>query len=149
MEKSDIEVDTTQTVYSTECNWVQDIPIQPINDFEKEMLKGTKTAEELLEEEKKEAETPIEISEEEKQKQIKKDYINKIKVLSLDKLGLFPLANPSTFPLVLKEKVMKTMKETIDKYGSNEEELTKDFNQVCLDKLFNDSVDYSKFPIYK
>ena len=40
MENSNIIVDTSKTVYSNECNWVQDIPIQPINAFEKEMLKN-------------------------------------------------------------------------------------------------------------
>ena len=116
METNNIEIDTTNTIYSNECNWIQDIPVQPINEIEKEMLKNTKNPTELLDEEKKEQEEPEIISEEQKEKQFKKDYINKIKVISLDKLGLFPLANPSGFPKRLKDKVIETMQESIDYY---------------------------------
>jgi len=153
----------TTHIETTECNWIQDIPLQPINEFEKEMLSNTKSAEELLKEEQEEI--PEQLTDEEIFNNSKKEYINKIKVVALDKLGIFPLSNPSTFPLRLKTKVQEQMEQLIKHYGipelitygTNEnkqmlvipEELTKDFNNVCVDKIFVDNVDYSKFPIYK
>ena len=138
-------INVAETLYSTECNWVQDIPYTPINDYEKDMLKGTKNVDELLNEEK---EATGEVCEEEALKQFKKDYINKIKVISLDKLSLYPLANPSTFPPTLKNSVREMMEENLNFYGEDYDRLTTDFNRVCMDRLFTPDADYTKYPIY-
>lgn len=135
-----------ETLYSTECNWVQDIPYTPINDYEKDMLKGTKNVDELLNEEKEDV--TKEATEEEALKQFKKDYINMIKVISLDKLSLYPLANPSAFPPTLKNKTMEMMEENLNFYGEDYARLTADFNRVCMDRLFTPDADYTKYPIY-
>lgn len=128
---------------TTECNWIKDVPYTPINDYEKEMLKTSKTAEQLLEEEAKE-----EANKTEDIKQIKRNYINKIKIIALNNLNLYPLTNPSTLPSVLKHKVMVEMEKLINYYGIDETLLTNDFNAVCLEKLFTQDTDYSTFPIY-
>jgi hypothetical protein len=145
-EQAEVAVD--QVHYSTECNWVQDIPVREINDYEKDMLKNTKNAQELLAQEEYEKNNPPKVTEEEKQEQFKRNYINKVKVIALDSLGLYPIANPSNFPDKLKQKVIETMRDVINLYGDDEAAITKAFNDVCIDKIFNKSVDYTKFPIY-
>ena len=142
-----VEVDTSKTLYSTECNWIQDIPCLPINDYEKDMLKNTKNTEMLLEEESKEE--PVKLTDEEKEKQQRKDFINKVKVIALANLGLYPLSNPSTFPRELKNKTIITMENVIKRFNGNEEELNKEFSQVCIDKLFAHDCDYTKYPVFK
>ena len=131
---------------TTECNWIKNVPYTPINEYEKEMLKTSKTAEQLLEEEAKEK--TMEQNTEELQ-QIKKNYINKIKIIALSNLALYPLSNPSTFPTLLKNKVINEMKNLIEYYNVDEELLTNDFNNVCLEKIFTQDIDYSTFPVYK
>lgn len=123
---------------------IPDIEPQPINQFERDMLKGTKDVKTLLQEESEEKEP--ELSEEEKEKIRRKAYVDMIKVVAFDKLNLPLLTNPSLLPKKKKDKVMETMYSIMEELA--EEELRKEFNRVCQDKLFDSSVDYSQFPVY-
>ena len=124
---------------------IPDFEPQPLTEFEKSLLKGTKNTEELLKEEAEEKEP--EMSEEEKEKQRRKAYIDMLKVIALDKLDLPILTNPGCLPKRKKEKVMETMYSIMAELA--EEEMKKEFQRVCHEKLFVDAVDYSQFPIYK
>jgi hypothetical protein len=132
--------------YKSDIKWIEPQELKPLSEYEKNMLKGTINASELLEKEKKEQEEKVEISEEEKEKQMKRDYINKLKVVALDKIGKYPLDNPSYFTIRDKKKLLETM-ETLRKLP--EDELTELFNSVCCEVLFAPQTDYSKFPVYK
>jgi hypothetical protein len=114
------------------------------NENEKKMLEGTKTAEQLLKEEAEEK--PEELTEEEKLKRYRRDYITKVKVVALDRMNMPPLINPSTFSKKDKQ-ILITLMEDVMKMS--EDELTKTFNEVCNDRLFTQNMDYTTFPIYK
>ena len=124
---------------------IPDFEPEPKTEYEELMLKGTKTAEEILKEEQEEKEP--ELTEEEKEKIKRKAYIDMIKVIALDKVGLPVLTNPSCLPKHKKDKVLESMYSIMAELA--EEELKKEFNRVCHEKLFVENVDYSTFPIYK
>ena len=123
---------------------IPNVEPKPMNQFERDMLKGTKDVETLLKEEV-EVKEP-ELSEEEKEKIKRKAYIDMIKVVAFDKLDLPILTNPSLLPKKKKDKVIETMYSIMEELA--EEELRREFNRVCDDKLFDPKVDYSQFPIY-
>ena len=101
--------------YNGEHKWVEEDNFKPssINEYEKELLKGSKTPAQILEEEEKEKESEKkELSEEEKLKEKKKELITKVKVIALDKMDKHPLVNPSFFSIRDKRKLIET-------YGRN------------------------------
>jgi hypothetical protein len=107
------------------------------------MLEGTKSVSQLLEEESREE--PIQIlSEEENDRQFKRDYINMVKVISLSDMNANPLSNPSFFRPKEKKKLQQIMKGYI---GSPIEEIRVRFNEVCNDEIFTYDADYATFPI--
>jgi hypothetical protein len=126
--------------------WKQGEEPKPITEFEKSMLNGTLNPYELLEQEEKEQREKKEETEDERERRLKKEYIIKVKVIALDKMGKYPLCNPSTFYNKDKQKLMLLMQEIIDKYS--EEEITILFNSVCNDIIFTINTDFSKLPVY-
>jgi len=115
---------------------------RPINEFEKDMLKNTFNAEQLLEQEKQ-----VKQLSEEQQAYIKKrNYITKVKVIANNMLGKPPIANPSFYNKKDKAKMIEYMDYVINNY--NEDDLTKEFNEICSDKLFDEDTDYSTLPVY-
>lgn len=118
------------------------IETRPINEFEKDMLKNTFNAEQLLEQEKQ-----VKQLSEEQQAYIKKrNYITKVKVIANNMLGKPPIANPSFYNKKDKAKMIEYMDYVINNY--NEDDLTKEFNEICSDKLFDEDTDYSTLPVY-
>jgi len=122
---------------------VETVEYKEPNEEEKKMLEGTKTIEQILKEEAEEK--PVELSEEEKLKRYRRDYITKVKVVALDRMNMPPLINPSTFSRKDKQ-ILITLMEDVMKLP--EDELTKTFNEVCNDRLFTDKMDYTTFPVY-
>lgn len=125
--------------------WVENIEPLPLTDFEKNMNKGFLTAEQLLEQERKEMEQPKEETEEEKTKRIRRDYITKVKVVALDKLGKNPLSNPSSFTTREKKRLIEQMEEIMKK---PQEEITALFNAVCTEVIFAPEANYQFYPVY-
>ena len=116
--------------------------VRPLNDFEKDMLKNTFNAEQLLEQEKQ-----VKQLSEEQQAYIKKrNYITKVKVIANNMLGKPPIANPSFYNKKDKAKMIEYMDYVINNY--TEDDLTKEFNEICSDKLFDEDTDYSTLPVY-
>ena len=114
-----------------------------INEIEHKMLFGTKNPFELLAEEKEYI--PPVLTQEQINKQTRADIVNKIKVCALNRMDKYPLANPGNFSRKDKTTLLNYMEE----YNSKTmEELTNEFNNVCIDKLFSDNNDYSNYPIY-
>lgn len=134
---------TVVETYKAPVKWVDIKEPEPINEFEKEMLKNTKTVDQLLEEEKNEVQTAM--SEEEIHQMKRKEYITKVKVIALHKMGKHPLANPSTFNKKDKDIVIKKMEEVMSEDIDVVDFL---FNQICTDELFNESADYTTYPVY-
>lgn len=122
---------------------VEHVEPQPINDFEKDMLKGTKSPCELLEEEKNEK--PIELNTDEKLKIERRDYITRVKVISLSRMGKHPLANGSLLSKTDKKKLIEIMEKVL---LLTDGQIEREFNDVCIEKIFDEKVDYSTFPVY-
>ena len=120
-----------------------DIAGNIINEYEKKMLFETKNPFELLAEEK--SYIPPVLTQEQINKQTRADTVNKIKVCALSRMDKYPLANPGNFSRKDKTTLLNYMEE----YNSKSmDELTNEFNNVCIDKLFSDNNDYSNYPIY-
>ena len=129
--------------YKSDIKWLDPVEPKPISEFEKNMLKGTLSVSELLEQEKNEK--PKEETEEEKEKRIKREYITKVKIIALDKIGKFPLDNPTYFHTREKKKLIQQMEEIMK---MSEEEINTLFNTICTEVLFCPESDYTKFPTY-
>ena len=140
--ESEFLVNTVKPEFISDIKWIEDQPVQPINDFEKSLLKGTMNPTELLEREKREREEQQEETEEQRIKRIRKDYITKVKVVALDLMGKPPLDNPSKFTTREKKKLMEQMEMVMTK---SDDEITALFNNVCSEVLFAPESDYTKF----
>jgi hypothetical protein len=112
------------------------------NAYEVKMLENTKSATQLLEEER----IKKMYDEEEAIKIKRKQYITKVKVIALNRLHHPALSNPSNFTQKEKMKVIDMMRSILD--TETEDSITKEFNDVCEDKIFNPKMDYSTYPCY-
>jgi len=129
------------SLYKSENTWIKDIPKQEISDYEKEMLKGTKSALELLEEEK---------TEEEIKRDKMKETITMLKVISLNRMNLNPLYNTTQLSPEKRKEFLNIMNSLVNDYNEGKkEDIQTEFNTVCIEKLFTNNIDYSQFPVYK
>jgi hypothetical protein len=105
---------------------------QEPSENEINMLKGTMKPDDLLEKEKNE--TIL--------KDMRKEYITRVKCYALTKIGKKPLDNPSTFNQETKIKLMETMDEIIK--TMTEEQIKTEFDKAISTHIFKDvSMDYS------
>jgi len=118
---------------------IQDQPLQEITQYEREMLKGTKTPLQLLEEEK---EHNVTISERQRQKNVVTMY----KVVALDLMGKHPLTNTSTLYKKEKHMLLEKVKDLMAQFS--EDEIKVFFNDVCTAKIFDQNTDYAVLPVY-
>jgi hypothetical protein len=118
---------------------------KPITDFEKELLKGTLSPEELIRSEeliKTEHEEPM--TKEELDREHKKTLITKAKVCALDRMGKHPLENPTYFNRKDKKELMQYMESVLQ---LSEDEITSEFNEVCCQVLFCPEAEYMSYPV--
>ena len=101
------------------------------NENEINMLKGTFKPEELIEIEKTE----------EVVRDLRKEYITKVKVIALDMCGKSIISNPSNMSQGEKNKIMICMQRLLQ---DTEEEITDRFNALVTDKMFNSTVEFEK-----
>jgi hypothetical protein len=133
-----VVVQNSDHLYATPFEVVKDIEPQPINEFEKKMLEGTISVDELLEMEKNQE--PIASTEE------GKVYAMRLKVIALFNLKKHPLSNPSTFLQKDKREVMEEMARLRDE-NTIEVNIAK-FNDICSTLLFSPGSDYTSYPMY-
>lgn len=127
----------------SDIKWVEPKQtVDEINSWEKEMLSRTKNVQTLLDEEA----VQKMYNADEKVINERRDYITKVKVIALDSLGYAPLTNPSTLRQKEKNRIMDSMRLVMDTLS--EEELTRKFNDICDDKIFDPKCDYSNYPVY-
>jgi len=132
--------------YKSDIKWIEKVDPLPLTPFEINMNKGYITPEQLLQKEKEEFETPKQETDEEKEKRIKREYITKVKVIAIDKLGKHPLSNPSTFSTREKNKLIELMKEVMNQ---SDEDILKAFNEIVNNVLFAPESNYINYPTYK
>ena len=101
------------------------------NEVEKKLLNGTINASQLAELEKEEI---IE-------RDFKKEYITKVKVIALDMCGKSLTSNPSYMSYVEKQKIMECMKSLL---SYTEEEISEKFNLLVSEKMFQSNVNFEK-----
>jgi hypothetical protein len=129
-------------LYKSNIEWCKDIPYQPPNEYEIDMLKGTKSAKELLEEE------AVEISEEQKRKDRLRHYLTMFKVITLTRMNLSPIYDTSLFQPHQKIEYMRHMESLVEDYNNDfEPDITNEFNKICIDKIFNNP-DVSSCPVF-
>ncbi len=131
------------TIYAEHIKWRTDITEEPITETEKALLSNTKNAIQLLEEEKEEK--PLELTDEQLEKIRRKDYITRVKVVSLHNIGKHPLFNASYLSQRDKRTLIKQMEEVMK---LSDDEIIYKFNEVCNDELFNIGADVSTYPVY-
>lgn len=135
-------IQNSDYLYKSNIEWCKDIPYQPPNEYEIDMLKGTKSAAELLEEESKE------VSEEQKNKDKVRHYLTMFKVITLTRMNLSPIYDTSLFQPHKRTEYMGHMESLVEDYNNGfESDITNEFNKICNDKIFNNP-DVSSCPVY-
>ena len=129
-------IQNSDTLYKSNIKWRDDIEYEEINQYEKDMLKDTLKPVDLLEREK---------TEEEKKVDYRRAYITKVKIIAFGRLNIYPLSNGSYLSSKDKRKVIYMMEEVMK---LSEEEINKEFGEVCNDEIFTQKSDYSHFPTY-
>lgn len=114
---------------------VKDIEMTPPTDFEKELTKDSLTPAQLLEREVKEL--PVDVDE-------RRARITKAKVCALDRMGRHPLDNPTFFSRKDKKELIKYMEAVLD---MTDDEITREFNEVCCEVLFAPEAKYFEYPV--
>lgn len=142
-------IDMNKQPLKNDNSWmIKEVPYSEPSEAEKKLLEGTKTAKELMEEEKNfTSESKAELTTEEKLEQYKRDFITKVKVIALYKCKFNPVANPSEFTSVEKQRVIDKMSKIIKNY--NDDEITDEFNTIINNMLLDAKTNYEKLPIMK
>jgi hypothetical protein len=137
-------IQNSDYLYKSDVKWVSDIEYIEPNEYEKDMLKDTKTPAELIEEEQKE------VVEEQTEEEKKKGVITMIKVIALNRMNLYPLFNASNLQPLQKQTLMGIMECLVQLWNDGDHEsIANEFNTICNEKLFANSVDVSTHPVYK
>jgi hypothetical protein len=142
-------IQNSDYLYKSDIKWNSDIEYIEPNQFEKDMLKGTKTAKELIEEEYEELNKIKILTDEEKLIQKKKNYLTMFQIIALNRLNLNILLDVSKLQKEQKESFKLHVNNLIEDYHNGfEEDIEKQFNKICNEKLFNCGNDVSNYPIY-
>jgi len=142
-----VVIQNSDFMYKTENNWVNDTTVREKTEFEINMLKDTKTPEELLEEERKEVEVKY-IEEDNKEKL--KSLLTIFKVITANRLGYHPLINLSTLQPEQAVRFKNNIESLVEDYNNGmEKEITEEFNRICNEKLFHVGADVSSYAVYK
>jgi len=136
-------IQNSDELYKQEVEWAVFEGPKEINDFEKEMLKDSKNPAQLLEEESNYIEP--ELSEEQKEKNKREEYIQRVKVIALHMAQKPILSNPSLMKLKDKEQIIKNMQAVID--NMTEEDIFTRFNEIVREELFDTNFNYEKMPL--
>lgn len=139
-------IQNSDYLYKSDIKWRTDIEYIEPNQFEKDMLKDTKTPTEILKEEEEEIvlQTP-----EEKEKEKIKNLITIFKVITSNRMGLHPLYNLSYLQPSELERYKNNMNSLAEDFNNGMgEEINNEFNRICNDKLFNCGSDVSVYPVY-
>lgn len=137
-------IQNSDYLYKSNVEWCKDIEYIEPNEFEKDMIKNTKSAKELIEDElDKEA---LVLTQEEKIKNI----ILMFQVIALDRMKLHPLYNVSTLNPSQKTELLGHMDCLKMDYDNDLIlDISNEFNKICNDKLFSSNKDVSTYPVYK
>lgn len=140
-------IQNSDYLYKKSIDWVNNIEYVEPNQYEIEMLHGTKKPKELIEDEG--VEEIVLKSEEEIKKQKTKDLLLIFKVVSLNRLGYYPIMNTSELQSPELKSFLDVMNSLIDDYHNGlEVPITDEFNKICANKIFKNGQDVSIYPVY-
>jgi hypothetical protein len=141
-------IQNSDVLFKSNIQWADNIEYVEPNAYEIEMLRGTKKADEIIEEEQ--VEEIVIKSEEEIKKQRTKDLLLIFKVVSLNRLGYHPIKNTSTLqPIQLKEFLDMMNSIITNEFDKGLEiQIRNEFNKICNQKLFSSNCDISQYPVY-
>lgn len=129
-------------IHAKKMDMVGDCEPVERNKYEMDMLQGSISPSELIEKEKKETK---EFTKEEREYLLRHEYITKVKVIGLHRIGKHPLYNGS----LLKASEKTRLKTTMEKIMLlTDEQIQREFNDICIDNLFDTNTDYSTYPVY-
>jgi hypothetical protein len=132
----------SDNLYKSSVVWESDTDVKEILPYEKEMLKGTKSIKEFMNDE--ENETEIFKTDEEIREEEIKHILSMIRVLSLYDMNKYVLMDITT----LDKPERQTYEEHRIKYKKEYDEdvdIKDKFHKVCNEKLFYKGVDISKY----
>lgn len=135
-------IQNSDYLHATPMKMIDDIEPTEINQFEKDLLKGTITPAELIESEKVEKKP---LSKDDVEYLARREYITKVKVIGLHRMGKHPLYNGSLLKPREKEKLKTSMEKIM---LLTDEQIQREFNDICIDNLFDTNTDYSTYPVY-
>jgi hypothetical protein len=140
-------VQNCDTLYKSDIVWDNDTTVREKTEYEINMLKDTKTPEELLKEERKE-ECVKQVEEDQKEKL--KSLLIMFKVITAHRLGYHPLINLSTLQPLQAERFKNNMESLVEDYNNDMgKEIAEEFNRICNEKLFNPGADMTSYPVYQ
>jgi len=139
-------LETSDTIKNSHI--ISPIPVeyQEPNEVEKKMLAGTKSASEILEEEYKEKQAKMLEVIETGERETRREIVTRLKIVALDRIGKHPLTDPKYLSQREKTKLIHIMTSLQD---VPEEEVIKEFNEICNDTLFSGKADPATFPVYR
>jgi hypothetical protein len=136
-------IQNSDYLYKSDIKWNNDIEYIEPNEYEKDMLKNTKSPKELIEEELDD--DALHLSQEEKIKNL----ILMFQVIALNRMNIHPLFNVSNLQLYQKKELLGHMKSLKADYDNDLfVDITNEFNKICNDKLFGNNTDVSSYPVY-
>jgi cysteinyl-tRNA synthetase len=140
-------IQNSDYLYKKDVVWDTNIEYKEPTEYEKEMLKDSKTAEQLLKEEQEEV-IVVKTEEELKQEKIK-NLVLMFKVITCDRMNLHPLYNLSNLQPSQAERFKNNMESLGEDYNNGMiKEITNEFNRICNEKLFQCGADVSCYPVY-
>ena len=144
-----MEPQVIQSKIEVDKSWmVKEVPYNPEkSEFEKKLESSSLNPDQLLELEQKEDQEEDNKSEEQKMKEFKKMFIDKIKVIALFKCKFHPFSNPSTVQASEKLRVQEKMSKILKNYTSDE--IDDEFNTIARTILEDAKTDYSTLPIMR
>ena len=144
MEEIPKVIQNSDYLYKSNVEWCKDIEYIEPNEYEKDMLKNTKSAKELIEEELDE--DALILTQEEKIKNV----ILMFQVIALNRMNLHPLYNVSTLNSSQKTELFGHMDSLKMDYDNDLiTDISNEFNKICNDKLFSNNTDVSTYPVYR
>ena len=135
-------IQNSDFLHVKKMDMVADCTPVEINQYEKDMLKGTITPSELIEKEKNEKKP---LSKSDAEYLMRREYITKVKVIGLHRMGKHPLYNGSLLKASEKERLKASMEKIM---MLTDEQIQREFNDICIDNLFDSNTDYSTYPVY-
>ena len=88
-----------------------------------------------------------ELNEEQQIFKYKRIKAQRCKVIALNRMGLHPITtNVSSFKKMQKLELLKIVEELFE---LEDEDIIKEFNEVCNETIFNGDTPYTEFPIYR